>query len=185
MALWLSPPPAISESVPEVQSQGPLPQCVALLARQAFALVKCNSEILHDAQLHHGIERVSESVTEGNVRIDVSVGWSEVTTCVTPQVAILQHACGRFDDLVKSCTAAVMKRAAKTDDIHVRVTAGTAFWTIGTDVCKWNAREGRDSSDGHRCVDRFLQCRAVLRSRGFTERPAASGSAIADAVCVE
>lgn len=50
---------------------------VAVFARQTRSLMKCETEILNDAQLRRWVERIPESVSESEIWIDVPIDRCE------------------------------------------------------------------------------------------------------------
>src|SRR5689334_10813491 len=67
-----------SEAHPEIQSGRSLRQRIALIIRKPGSLMQREPVVLHDAQLHRRIESVTEAVSKGKKRIDVSPCWSEL-----------------------------------------------------------------------------------------------------------
>src|SRR4026209_202624 len=69
----LSPPSAIAEAHPEVESCRSLSQRIALVIREALPFVQHEPIVLHDAHLHRRVERVPKAIPEREERVDASI----------------------------------------------------------------------------------------------------------------
>ncbi len=160
---------------------------VALIVLQSIALVQCDSIILDYKNFLRRTKVEPEPVTERECGIDVAVERLEgKAVSVAPEIAVVVHAGGSFQHLVKSITAADVEGDSSVVEFHVCIALGAAVRTAGriTVVRERHVHVTDGNPDRSLVLDRFLDGSPVLNGCA-REVPGRAGTPVVDAVCRE
>jgi len=153
----------VSEPVAEVQTNRSLRERVAVFARESCTLMKRQAEILNDADLSNWIERVSKSISEREIGIDVAVDRRQRgAVTVALEISVSECAGSSLQNLVKTDAAADVNRRAKSDHVEMSGCSRSVEVADRSNVCERRVHVRSRQTYRRRARDRFLQRRPIL-----------------------
>lgn len=163
-----------------------MPEGVAVVAVETSAFMEREAKLLNNTYLRGWIQAVPKTIGEAEIRVDVSTSRSESrVVAVSFQIAVLHRACRSFQNLVKTNSAANVKRRGERRDVEMRSTCRATLYSRSSMIGERHMNKRAGSANRGSTRYRLFHRSTKLCVRSSAEVPRAVGLTIAHIVCIE